>query len=66
MLEGDRNTTCFHAVANYRSRKKKVVVLVGPNGPVDEQKAMMEVAVNFYKDLFKKEDRPNVHLALDF
>ena len=38
----------------------------GPEGPVVEQKAMMEVAVNFYKDLFKNEGRPNIHLADDF
>ena len=38
----------------------------GPEGPVVEQKAMMEVAVNFYKDVFKNEGRPNIHLADDF
>lgn len=27
---------------------------------------MMEVAVNFYKDLFRRETRPDVHLAVDF
>jgi hypothetical protein len=66
VLEGDRNTAYFHAVANHRNRKKKVLILDGPDGPVVEQRAMMEVAVNFYKELFKKEDRPNIHLVADF
>jgi hypothetical protein len=65
VLEGDRNTAYFHAVANHRNRKKKVLILDGPDGPAVEQRAMMEVAVNFYKELFKKEDRPNIHLAAD-
>ena len=30
LLEGDRNTAYFQAVANYRSRKKRVDSLMGP------------------------------------
>jgi hypothetical protein len=66
VLEGDRNTAYFHAVANYRNRKRNVLILDGPEGPVVEQKAMMEVDVNFYKDLCKREGRPNIRLAEDF
>jgi hypothetical protein len=66
VLEGDRNTAYFHVVANYRNRKKKVLFLDGPEGPVVEQKAMMGVAVNFYKEFFKNEGRPNIHLVDDF
>jgi hypothetical protein len=40
-------------VANYRNRKKKVLILDGREEPVVERKAMMEVAVNFYKDLLR-------------
>jgi hypothetical protein len=40
--------------------------LDGPDGPVVEQKAMMEVAVNLYKDLFKKENRHEIHLDAEF
>jgi len=36
ILEGDRNTAYFHAVANQRSRKKRVEVLEGPNGLVKD------------------------------
>jgi hypothetical protein len=46
--------------------EKKVLILDGPEGPIVEQKTMMEVAVNFYKDLFKNEGRLNIHLAEDF
>jgi hypothetical protein len=34
ILEGDRNTAYFHAVANQRKRKKHLAVLDGPSGPV--------------------------------
>lgn len=45
---------------------KKVMILDGPEGPMVEQKTMMEVAVNFYKDLFKKENNSNIHLDTNF
>lgn len=44
ILEGDRNTAYFHAIANQRSRKKKVHVLEGPGGLVEDQKGMMDIA----------------------
>ena len=50
--EGDRNTAYFQAVANQRSRKKRVEVLEGPNGLVEDQKGMMDIAVDFYKKNF--------------
>jgi hypothetical protein len=36
VVEGDRNTTYFRAVANQRRRKKQINVLDGPTGPVKE------------------------------
>jgi hypothetical protein len=36
ILEGDKNTTYFHVVANQRSRKKRIDSLLGPNGLVQE------------------------------
>jgi hypothetical protein len=32
ILEGDRNTSYFHAVANQRRRKKKIAVFQGEDG----------------------------------
>lgn len=52
ILEGDRNTAYFQAVANQRSRKKRIEVLEGPNGLVEDQKGMLDVAINFYKKSF--------------
>ncbi|KAJ1276319.1 hypothetical protein BS78_05G205600, partial [Paspalum vaginatum] len=49
VIEGDRNTAYFHAVANQRSRKRKVLYLETPSGHVHDQKGMMDVAVTFYK-----------------
>lgn len=64
--EGDGNTAYFQAVANQRSRKKRIDVLMGPNGPVSEIEDMMKIAVDFYKDLFKKEHRENFNLCDNF
>ena len=66
ILEGDRNTTYFHAVANYRSRKKRSDYLESPIGHVSDQKGMMNIAVGFYKDLFACEDRGDIRLSDDF
>jgi hypothetical protein len=66
IVEGDRNTAYFQAVANQRSRKKRVEVLEGPNGLVEDQKGMMDIAVDFYKKLFAKESRMNIRIAADF
>jgi hypothetical protein len=66
IVEGDRNTAYFHAVANQRRRKKQISVLDGPSGPVTEVKEMLAVATDYYKDLFKWEARPDIRLDQDF
>lgn len=66
MLEGDKNTAYFQAVANYRSRKKRIECLQGPNGFVYDQKGMMDTAVNFYKELFAKEVESGANLAQNY
>ena len=66
ILEGDRNTSYFHALANQRRRKKKIDTLNGPSGPVSDTKGMLNIAVNFYKNLFGREDRPNISLDDNF
>ena len=59
--EGDRNTSYVHAVANQRRRKNQLSILEGPDGPVYSTKDMLDVATDFYKNLFGYEPRPNIH-----
>ena len=66
LLEGDKNTTYFQAVANYRSRKKRVDSLMGPQGLVHDQAGIMKIALDFYKDLFAREERGDLILGRDF
>jgi hypothetical protein len=66
ILEGDRNTTYFLAVANQRNRKKRIEALEGLNGIVEDDQGMMRVAVDFYKELFKKKDRGEIFLDMSF
>lgn len=63
ILESDRNTTYFQAVANQRSRKKEVKCLMGPTGLVYDKKGILNIAVEFSKTLFAKEDRGEVNLG---
>jgi hypothetical protein len=39
-------------------------VLDGPNGP--DYKGMLKIATDYYKNLLKKEGRPNITLVNDF
>jgi hypothetical protein len=66
IVDGDRNTAYFHAVANQRRRKKQISVLDGPSGPITEVKDMLTVATDYYKDLFSWEARPDITLDQDF
>ena len=54
ILEGDRNTRYFQVVANQRRRKTFIHSLEGPTGVVTDTKDILDVATNFYKDLFRK------------
>jgi len=64
--EGDRNTAYFQAVANQRNRKKRISGLEGPDGWIDDNKGMLEHAVDFYRKLFGKEGDSGVKLGQDF
>src|SRR6185437_766809 len=66
ILEGDRNTAYFQALANRRARKKTVDCLMGPNGLVHDQFGMINIAVDFYKNLFAKDSREDFTLQSDF
>jgi hypothetical protein len=57
ILEGDRNTAYFHALANHRARKKKIAGLEGPSGFVQDNQGILKIAADFYKNLLKGESR---------
>ena len=44
ILEGDRNTTYFHAQANKRRRKKNIPMLEGPSGVVEDTAGILKIA----------------------
>ena len=66
ILEGGRNTAYFHALANQRRRKKQISVLKGPDGPVEDTKSIINIAVEYYKQLFGREETLEIALADDF
>lgn len=66
ILEGDRNTSYFQAVANQGNRKKRIEALEGPQGLVEDEQGMMDIAVDYYKNLFRFEDRGPLSLDDNF
>jgi mannosylglycoprotein endo-beta-mannosidase len=65
-LEGDRNTSYFHAMANKRRRKKQIVSLEGPDGEVNDIGGMIGIAVQYYKKLFGAKNMMDINLSNDF
>jgi hypothetical protein len=45
ILEGDRNTAYFHAMANKKRRRKQIAVLEGADGEVHDTKGMIQIVV---------------------
>ena len=66
ILEGDRNTAYFQAVANQRKRKKTISSRKGPNGEINTNMEMLQLAADFYKNLFGFEEKLDVHLSDQF
>ena len=66
ILEGDRNTAYFQAVANQRKRMKTISSLKGSNGETNNNKEMLQLAVDFYKNLFGFEEKLDIHLSDHF
>jgi hypothetical protein len=64
--EGDRNTRYFQAIANQRRRKTTFHKMEGLEGEVETTEEIMEVAIIYYKDLFKYEARPNIRIEENF
>jgi hypothetical protein len=66
ILEGDRNTAYFHCVQNQRRRKTQIGQLQGDTGMVEDNKVMLDIAVQYYKDLFCIESCLDIDLMHDF
>jgi hypothetical protein len=64
--EGDRNTTYFFAVTNYRRRKKPINRLEDDESEIVDTPGMLKHAKQFYKSLFGKEVRENIKLGAGF
>ena len=65
IIEGDRNTAFFHAKANQRRRKTQLAILEGPCGLVHTTPEMLDIATDYYKNLFGFEPRGDVSLGPD-
>jgi hypothetical protein len=66
ILEGDRNTAYFHAVANKRRRKTLISSLEGPEGQSSDLPEMLDIASDYYKNLFHFEEGSGFALDSDF
>jgi hypothetical protein len=66
ILEGDRNTSYFHVIVILRFRKKRKETLKGRDGLVHETDEILRIAADYYKDLFRKEDRGHFSLVENF
>jgi hypothetical protein len=63
ILEGDRNTKYFHVVANQRRREVTIHSVDSPEGTANTTEEIIEVATQYYKNLFRYEARPNLSLG---
>jgi hypothetical protein len=64
--EGDRNTRYFRSVANHGRRKVTLYNLDGPEGAVESTEEILKVATDYYKELFKKEMKPDMNIDPEF
>ena len=63
--EGRRNTAYFHALANQR-RKKQINMLIGPEGPIEDTKGITKIGVDYYTQLFGREETLDITLDDNF
>jgi hypothetical protein len=66
ILEGDRNTTYFHVVANHKNRKERIDCLREPDGLVFYTQGILKIAAEYYKNPIGSEDRGNFSLQDNF
>jgi hypothetical protein len=61
-----KNTSYFFALANHRKRKKCIPCLEVNGVMLNDNKDMVNHAMNYYKQLFGKEPRSNIRFRSDF
>uniref|UniRef100_J3NFF4 CCHC-type domain-containing protein n=1 Tax=Oryza brachyantha TaxID=4533 RepID=J3NFF4_ORYBR len=62
ILEGDRNTDFFHAVANGRKRKCGIHFLEDGDRTITDQVDLNQHIISYYKMLFREEESASIHL----
>ena len=60
LLEGDNNTKYYHAKANGRRRKTRIIRLMQDEGVIEGQGNLMTYITKFYKGLFGQPDRSSI------
>jgi hypothetical protein len=55
-LQGDANTSYFHAIANGQRRKCAITALAAPSGPITDKLAIQEHIYTFYRELMGTEE----------
>jgi hypothetical protein len=63
ILEGDANTGFFHSVANGRRGMCIIEFLDTERGRINEQRDLVAHIEDFYKTLFRREERGTARLA---
>jgi hypothetical protein len=66
LLQGDANTSFFHACANGRRRKTRICALESDEGVITDESSIEKHIISFYKKLFGSGDPRGVHLGCDF
>jgi hypothetical protein len=66
VLMGDANTTFFHACANGRRRKTKIISLDTENGNITKIEEIKKHIVDFYKQLFGSSAHSRARLSPNF
>jgi hypothetical protein len=64
--EGDRNTKYFQTHANQQRRKTTTYSLDGPDRETKSIEEIVAVAIEYYKDLFNHEVRPDINIVRGF
>lgn len=63
--DGDRNTRYFQMVANQR-RKTTIHAMEGPDGVSHDTQGILNIATNYYRELFGAETRLDINISESF